>query len=39
MPRLFLDLLGPARISVDGHILDLRVRKALALLACLAVEP
>jgi WD40 repeat protein/DNA-binding SARP family transcriptional activator len=38
MPHLTLDLLGPLRISVDGHLLDLRVRKELALLAFLAVE-
>jgi DNA-binding SARP family transcriptional activator len=38
MPLLTLELLGPARISADGHILDLRVRKQLALLAFLAVE-
>src|SRR5690348_15979559 len=39
MPRLTLDLLGPAHIFADGHTLDLRVRKQLALLAFLAVEP
>ena len=38
MPRLTLDLLGPARITVYGLLLDLRVRKELALLAYLAVE-
>jgi DNA-binding SARP family transcriptional activator len=38
MPLLTLDLLGPARISADGQILDLRVRKQLALLAFLALE-
>jgi WD40 repeat protein/DNA-binding SARP family transcriptional activator len=38
MPLLTLDLLGPAHISTDGHILDLRVRKELALLAYLAIE-
>src|SRR5262245_33867896 len=38
MPRLTLDLLGPARITVYDLLLDLRVRKELALLAYLAVE-
>jgi WD40 repeat protein/DNA-binding SARP family transcriptional activator len=38
MPRLTLELLGPARITADGRLLDLRVRKELALLAFLAVE-
>src|SRR4051794_38686164 len=39
MPRLTLALLGSARITADGQTLDLRVRKQLALLAFLAVEP
>src|SRR5262245_44883943 len=38
MPRLTLDLLGPARITVYDLLLDLRVRKELALLAYLTVE-
>src|SRR5690349_12217401 len=38
MPRLTLELLGPARITADAQPLDLRVRKELALLAFLAVE-
>ena len=38
MPRLTLALLGPARIAADGRLLDLRVRKELALLVFLAVE-
>src|SRR4051794_9069903 len=39
MPRLTLALLGSARITADGQTLDLRVRKQLALLAFLALDP
>jgi WD40 repeat protein/DNA-binding SARP family transcriptional activator len=39
MATLTLELLGPARISVDRRVLSLRVRKELALLAFLALEP
>src|SRR5262245_52815155 len=39
MPVLTLDLLGPACITADGQLLDLRVRKQLALLVYLALEP
>ena len=38
MPRLAIYLLGPPLVELDGNELHIPRRKALALLACLAVE-
>ena len=38
MPRLDIYLLGPPRVELDANELDIPRRKALALLAYLAVE-
>ena len=38
MPRLAIYLLGPPRVELDGNELHIPRRKALALLAYLAVE-